>query len=378
MRNLISRCCRYVGVFASRLPPHKNLRMSAERALSPNPTPGARARVSRPLLLALALSVLAHLVAGSLLEIDPGDYPDPLPLTAELRTLPPPPLPQAAVPTQPKRPRPAPSARTPTQQTTSVPPPAAEQPRLPPPQEAEPVFPDAAPYSDTEPSLPFFATPPPAQRLPPKIDLVYTVLYGSIGLHIGESSYRFEHRDGYYSIQTVGEAHGLLALLYRGKLRASSHGRITLDGLQPEEVAIERGSAEKREAARLDWQALTVTFRDGSSAALPAGTLDLLSFLLQFYFVPPGETRIAMNIVTPRRLNQYHFERKGIERVHIAMGDFDAELWSRTAVDGSEAEALVWFAPEVGHVPVKIRVKDPQRGTGELRLARILGEETAP
>lgn len=328
------------------------------------------------LLAALTLSVLAHLIGGSFLEFETEGFADSRPLTAELKALPPPPLPQAAdraPPPKPKRPK-APKSDS---GFSPPPPPAAPEPVLP--AETTPVpepeLPEAAPYSEADPSVPIFDKPPPGLVLPPRIDLVYTVLYGSVGLHVGESSYRFEHRDGRYSIRTVGEAQGLLALIYRGKLRASSQGRITLEGLQPEEVAIERGGPEKREAAQLDWEALKVTFKDGSSAALPAGTLDLLSFLLQFYFARPEDTAIEMPIVTPRRLAHYRFERKGMERVHIGLGDFDAELWSRTAVDGSEAEALVWLAPTVGNVPIKIRVQDPKRGTGELRLAKILTEE---
>jgi len=334
------------------------------------------------LVAALALSILAHLVGGSFLDLEPGGFAAPAPLTAELKALPPPPLPQ---PVAKPPPRPKPKAARTSQNAPSFSPPAPAEavaqalaPSREPPAPT-PEMPDAPPYSDADPVVPVFDKLPPGLMLPPRIDLVYTVLYGAIGLHVGQSSYRFEHRDGRYSIQTVGEAEGLLALLYRGKLRATSQGRITLEGLQPEEVAIERGIPVKREAAVLDWQALRVTFRDGTTETLPPGTLDLLSFFLQFYFVPPAQTLVEMPIVTPRRLARYRFERKGVERVNIEMGDFDAELWSRTAMDNSEAEALVWLAPTIGNVPIKIRVKDPQRGTGELRLAKILAEaSTAP
>ncbi len=327
------------------------------------------------LALALAVSVVLHLVGGSLLELDPGGFPDRPPLTAELKSLPPPPLPQAT-PRPPQKP-PAPRARAPAVPAPGFSPPPS-LPVEPSAAQTPASFPEPEPYSEETPTLAAEELKSREPPLPPRIDLVYTVLYGSIGLHVGESSYRFEHAEGRFRIETVGEAQGLLALIYRGKLRATSQGRITVTGLQPEEVVIERGSAEKREAARLDWGKQIVTFKDDSSALLPPGTLDLLSFLLQFYFVPPGQDQLDLPIVTPRRLTNYRFVRQGNDRVSIALGDFDAQVWSRTAVDKSEAEALVWLAPAVGNVPIKIRVRDPQRGTGELRLTRILAETGDP
>ena len=336
--------------------------------------PGLARVVSPRLAAALLLSIAFHLVGGSLLEMEPGEVPDHPPLTAELPSLPPPPLPQAAPKPTPKE-TPPPREATPAAPAADFSPPPSSPQELPAQVEDPPHgFPEAEPYSDASPVLAAEDFKSPEPPLPPKIDLVYTVLYGSIGLHVGESSYRFEHAAGRFRIETVGEAQGLLALIYRGKLRASSHGRITATGLQPEEVVIERGGADKREAARLDWDKQVVTFKDDSSTALPPGTLDLLSFLLQFYFVAPDQAGLELPIVTPRRITNYRFVRKGIDRVSIALGDFDAEVWSRTAVDDSEAEALIWLAPTVGNIPIKIRVRDPQRGTGELRLTRILAE----
>jgi hypothetical protein len=336
--------------------------------------------VSARLAAALALSVVLHGLGASLLEYEPAAFPEPEPLRAELKALPPPPLPQPAARPKDRPPPPRPPAPAAAMPAAPFSPPPPEVPPVPEPNEASTTagFPDAEPYSDTEPVFALSEFESKGPRLPPKIDLVYTVLYGTIGLHVGQSSYRFTHENGRYAIVTVGEAEGLLALIYRGKLRASSYGRITELGLQPEEVALERGSPEKREAAKLNWQTRTVTFKDDSSAPLPLGTLDVLSFLLQFYFVPPTQAAVELPIVTPRRITSYRFERKGVERVNIALGDFDAEVWSRTAVDGSEAEALVWLAPQVGHVPIKIRVRDPQRGTGELRLSKILAETEEP
>lgn len=331
------------------------------------------------LLAAISLSLLVHALGAAWLDFSPPSFPEPEPLRAELRRLPAPPLPAASPtvatpkprPPQPARPAPSPAPEVPAPPEKIEPPAAAEPPAELAPEPA-PEIPSAFPV-DTNPPATDEAVA--ESVLPPRIDLVYTVLYGTIGLHVGESSYRFAHGGGRFSIETVGEPQGLLALFYRGKLRAISRGRITAQGLQPDEVIIERGSPDKRESAQLDWMAQRVTLRDGTQVPFPPGTLDLLSFLLHFYFVSPTQTEIELPIITPRRLNSYRFVRLGTERVHLPLGDFDAEIWSRTASDRSEAEALVWFAPEVGRVPIKIRVRDPQRGTGELRLARILADE---
>jgi hypothetical protein len=220
--------------------------------------------------------------------------------------------------------------------------------------------------------------PPPDFPLPERIELVYSALYGTLGIYVGEARYRFEYRDGRYRIETKGEAQGLVALIYRGVLRAVSQGRITSAGLVPEEVFIERGSPDKRETARLDWNARTVTFKDDTQAALEPGTLDLLSFMLQFYFLPPTEQRLQLPVVTPRRMVVYTFERQGVDRISIPLGDFDAERWARSSQETQGADALIWLAPEFGHMPVRIRLRDPERGTAELRLAKVLTDPRKP
>lgn len=363
---------------ASRFPSHVRITLP----LDPR---RRKALLYRRLALAGLLSIVLHLAGGMWIEYQPWSIDQSPPLTAELRALPPPPLPQAPRP-KPK-PRPKPAKRPPAPQTVTAPEPEAafspQPPGLLPAEEPAKNAPEKAPAA-AEPAPPpppqevAKAPEPPQIPLPERIEIVYAALYGTVGVYVGDASYRFEYHDGRYRIETTGEAQGLIALFYRGVLRAVSEGRITSAGLQPDTVFIERGSADKRETARLDWEKKIVTFKDDTTAPLESGTQDLLSFMLQFYFLPPTDKRLQLPVVTPRRKVVYTFEWQGVERIHIPLGDFDGERWSRSSDQTQGVQAMIWLAPEFGHMPVRIRMRDPERGTAELRLARVLTDPRKP
>src|SRR5262249_49289737 len=147
--------------------------------------------------------------------------------------------------------------------------------------EAIATGPEAPTEVVAEPPAP--AAPSP-KTLPKRVDLVYKAFLGTHGFVIGEAVYRFEHAANEYHIVTVGEAKGLAALLVRGQGKVESRGLITASGLQPQQIAIERGSKERRETAVFDWEIGLITFHDQSTAVLDLPTFDPLALMWQAYF----------------------------------------------------------------------------------------------
>ncbi len=96
------------------------------------------------------------------------------------------------------------------------------------------------------------------------------MFFGTQGFLIGEATYRFEHEGNRYRIATVGEARGLAALVLRGQGKVESRGLITPEGLLPQEFTVERGSSDRRESARFDWEAGIVTLHDDKTRAARA------------------------------------------------------------------------------------------------------------
>ena len=80
----------------------------------------------------------------------------------------------------------------------------------------------------------------------------------------------------------------------------------------------------------------------------------------QFYFSPPTGRRFGFTVATTRRVARY--------TVHAARatsaspgrhGEIDTERWHRRSEDG-KTEAIVWLAPSLNYIPVKMRVSQHQ------------------
>lgn len=335
--------------------------------------PGVRARA---LAIALAASLALH-VAATFWPIELPVDPETTILSATITELPPPPLPAPA----PLAPAPKAKARA---KPRPVAPPveAPVQPAVAP----EPAAPaDTAPVDDAQARESAVAEAPPAlveetartelppapslKTLPARVDLSYRVSYGP-GIYIGDATYRFEHTGNRYKVATVGEARGLAALVLRGQGRIDVQGLITAQGLQPWELAVERGSRDRREVATFDWESGIATLTGDKVEALELPTYDPLSLMWQFYFAPPTGDEQAFNLVTTRRVMRVSVKREGTDTVEWPYGEVSAERWHRTSDDG-KTESTVWLAPSLRYLPIRMQVTRTMRGTLDVVLASI-------
>ena len=343
------------------------------------PAPRRRLRTpSRVLLAALAASLAVHFGA-SLWPVEFESTPELPPLVATITELPPPPVPAPApAAKKPKPRRIAPPAPAPAPEPAPGPVEEAEAPvaeASPPPSEAPAPTAELPPAPDVVAVAPETATPEvPIKVLPPRVDLAYKVFLGTQGFMIGDATYRFEHSGNQYKIATVAQARGLAALFVRGKGKVESHGLITRTGLLPQEFAIERGSSDRRELARFDWEAGVVTLHDENTAALELPTFDPLTLMWQSYFSPPDSDVQTFNVATTRRVMRYTVTREGTERLAWAQGEIDTEIWHRRSDDG-RTDGYVWLAPSLHYVPIKLRLVATNRGTVEALLDSIRVDE---
>jgi hypothetical protein len=339
------------------------MRRSGTSASAPRPI--VRRRI---LVTALAASLAVHL-ALSLWPVDIESVRQMPPLSVTLKEMPAPPKPKPVVaPPQRKAKRVAPKAVAPPP-PLATPEPAPIVAEEPPPAPPAPIA--AAEVVAPPPDL---TIPEPPVRLPPRLDLAYTVFLGTQGFVIGEATYRFEHSGNQYRILTVGRATGLAALLIRGEGKVESRGIITPTGLQPQEFAIERGSAERHEVARFDWELGIVILHNNQTAALEMPTYDPLAFMWQAYFAPPVSDVQSFNIATTRRVRPYTITREGTEKITWAQGEIETEIWHRRSDDG-RTDGYAWLAPSLHYVPVKVRIVATHRGTLEALLDSIRVDE---
>jgi hypothetical protein len=333
-------------------------------------------RTSRLLIAALAMSLAAHL-ALSLLPVEIASTPESVPLQATITELPPPPAPIVVA----KKPKPKRTVLVPVPQTPAEPAPIAteETPVASAPEDAAPPAPPPAAEPASMPDVaatepPPVAPDPPPKELPPRVDLAYKVFLGTQGFLIGDATYRFEHAGNQYRITTVGQARGLAALLIRGQGKIESHGLITRSGLQPQEFSVERGSADRREVARFDWETGIVTLHEQQTAPLELSTFDPLVLMWQFYFSPPSANELSFSVATTRRVLRYSIAREGTETITWPQGEIETERWHRRSDDGS-TDSYVWLAPSLHYVPVKLRIVATYRGTLEALLDSIRVDE---
>lgn len=289
------------------------------------------------LIAAVLASLGIHTVALFVPEFDLSPAPEPLVLQAEIvlkpRAIP---LPTPAA-TAPAKKAPAPRAKPDRRERT------------------EPVQ-AAVPAAETvaEPSAPAAVVtdvlPAAELALPPKGEIEFTVLRGDPPAIIGRSVQSWNLGDGTYRIVNVMETVGLAAVLRPVRMESESRGRIVATGLEPAEYASRRQDKgkEKIERVEFDRAAGVARFSNGTTASLPTGAQDLLSFNYQLgWLSKTGEMAIA----TAKKLGNYRLELIGEELLETKIGLLRT-LHFRAP---GETTTEVWLATDRHLLPVKIR-----------------------
>jgi len=209
------------------------------------------------------------------------------------------------------------------------------------------------------------------QAAPPeRITLTYEMKRN--GTVLGEVSETLEHDGRTYAITSEVRGRGILALF--GVLKRTSRGRITPQGLRPDEFRDERGSWAV--SAKFDWETRSVTQeRKGKSETLPMqGTAqDPLSLAYSFAFVPPKGKEYDVTRADGRGLTPFRFTVVGSEKLATPAGEMQT-LHIAKLRDGPEDKSTdIWFAAERDFVPVRVLVVDTD-GTRSDQVVTHIGK----
>jgi hypothetical protein len=329
-------------------------------------------RGQRIFLVALVVSLLAHLLAvgSSSRWWTPPAREIPFPIEARLNLAEPPAVPPAS-PRAERNPRKreaasiraeAPAAISRVTDTQSKP--ESAPPELPQAPVAIPAPPPESPASPPElaqsaatapPAAPIAAAPRALRNLPERIALRYSVQSGEDGFTLGQTTYNGQFRDGRYSLVSVTEATGITALFVSGKIIQTSEGRVTANGLQPDQFWSMKG--EKRlPPVRFDWAQQRLMLPDGG-VELPPQAQDLLSFPFHLaMLVGEGDSEWSLSVTNGRKLREYHFQALGPEQ--LAIGDSRVETLHLRGSRSGEGSLDVWLAPTRYWLPVRVRTQD--------------------
>jgi hypothetical protein len=294
-------------------------------------------------LIAAALASLGiHTVVLFVPEFDLSPAPEPLTLQAEIvlkpRAIPAPTPAPTSAPAAPAKKTPLPRTKPDSREREELVKSTAPV--------AEPTAESSAPEKSTVADV----LPAAELALPPQGEIEFTVLRGDPPAIIGRSVQSWSLGEDTYRIVNVMETVGLAAMLRPVRMESVSHGRIVSTGLEPAEYSSRRQDKgkEKVERVEFDRTAGLARFSNGTTAPLPPGAQDLLSFNYQLgWLSKTGEMAIA----TVKKLGNYRLELIGEELLETKVG-FLRTLHFRAP---GETTTEVWLAPDHHLLPVKIR-----------------------
>ena len=358
---------------------------------------GLLATPRRKLTLALAASLVLHLLIGAAADVEPPEDKS-ITLAAKLMPLPPPPVPVATPPApkpkqKPKKPKPVVAASAPVAIV------ADPVPDLSP---VAPTAPESAPAAEPqvaaappppEPAPPPLApepAPPPARMPPKKINLGYTAFLGEQKFEVGPVVLQFNHDAARYKLRVVGRGRGIAALLYPGTFTGESEGQITAEGLRPDKFTEERGNPDKRRETIFDHEKRLLRVPDKEPIPFEGSPHDPLTWIVQFYFSTPKTDRVTISVGTSRRMDVYTLERAGEEEIELPTGDADpvtgqravkrvaTQVWKGTRkpdADGKpNGNETFWLSPEWHYIPMRIKVVNAQGRSASFELTAISTE----
>ena len=196
---------------------------------------------------------------------------------------------------------------------------------------------------------------------PQQMNLVYD-LYRN-GHKLGQVTDTFTRSGNNYTLTSETRANGPLKMLWPGSIRLESTGSVTPAGLRPERFEHARSDApHKLATARLDWKQRTIVHQyKGESRSvngLQEGTQDQLSQVYQFMFAQRVPADYRLQVVSGRKLNDYHYTRSDGGTVETPLGALATQQYQRATQKTDEKAITVWVAPERDNLPVQIRVSE--------------------
>lgn len=308
------------------------------------------------LVLAVVLSVLAHLFVLFGNQVDLSPPPDLANLDVRLvRSQPdrtPGQAPRNDVPPKPPKPKPKPE---------QVPESAIAEAKDPPRQAPRDPQPEAEQRGPEEPETPAVAEEPVivGSQWPKSGRITFAILMGEQRFQMGRSIHQWEvAADNTYRIQAITEPTGVASIPWfrPESVYWESKGRITEYGLQPGSFIEQKSLKGVTARGDLDWEKKIITLGGQHSFALPEGTQDLLSLFYQLGYPGVGDIG-TLPITTGKRVEMYQFELIGAEDLAMPFGQTWRTLHIRARY-GQNEMTEVWTAQDQFGLPVQIRIVD--------------------
>jgi len=341
----------------------------------------------RPLPLAVAVSVLLHLLLLSAPGWDLSVVAEPVRIEATLQR---PPVEQTSV-TRTEAPKP-PEAKPPTRATPKGG--GAQQRTLAMPREqaTQAVVPVAqAPLESPEPSpgagvatdvpatpevaeapkdpIPVSVDPAATQAWPREGRIRFQVRYGET-IEVGEMIHTWSHDGERYTMRSEAATVGLARLIKRFNGVQQSQGRVGPEGLAP--TGFQEDLNGKQSHAVFDWAQRKVFLSRPDrvrEVAFEGMAEDILSLAHHLAFQPDGVTSMSLYVVGGRWGADATLSQVANELLRLPWGSIETRHFHCEARNG-EFVVDLWLSRQHRNAPVRIRVDDRKQGHVVDEIAR--------
>ena len=187
----------------------------------------------------------------------------------------------------------------------------------------------------------------------------YDVIRGERNFVIGRTTHAWTHDAERYSMETVIETSGLIALVKPFRMVQRSEGRVGPRGLLPERFTVERDGRLK-ERADFDWSSAKVVLVAGERRrefSIAEGDQDVLSLMHHLALQPDGPLRAELLVVTGKSAVRSTIENLGLEELDIPAGKVSAYHLGSTGHRG-ELKIDIWLARDYANLPVRLKITD--------------------
>lgn len=346
-----------------------------------------RQRWMRPLPLAVAASLLLHLLLLSAPGWDLSVVAEPVRIEATLQL---PPVQKTSVtPAEPQRPpevAPRPNAKptrsAPAQRTLAVPRDQGEQASVPVAQ-APVESPDPSAGAETvtdvpaEPQvaeapkdpIPVSVDPAATQAWPREGRIRFQVRYGET-IEVGEMIHTWSHDGERYTMRSDAATVGLARLIKRFNGVQQSQGRVGPEGLAP--TGFQEDLNGKQSHAVFDWAQRKVFLSRPDrvrEVAFEGMAEDILSLAHHLAFQPDGVTSMSLYVVGGRWGAEATLSQVANELLRLPWGSIETRHFHCEARNG-EFVVDLWLSRQHRNAPVRIRVDDRKQGHVVDEIAR--------
>lgn len=196
----------------------------------------------------------------------------------------------------------------------------------------------------------------PANKLAP-FSIEYQVVYR--GSNAGTSHLDLVRSNGsQWRYSSSNKARGIFRLVFPGEIRQSSLLKIDQGAVRPLRFEADDGTDNTKRDIRLDFdwsraRASGTAEQKSVDVALPSGTQDAMSVQLALMLaLQRGERPENFTLLDKSELKTYLYREVGRESLTTAQGTFDTVIWSSQRA-GSSRITRVWYAAELGYLPLK-------------------------